>query len=134
MNSEFWKNATPEQINFWRIANSKIAWNTIEPVFYQGTVVGAEFLTYAATKLYIALEIEFSLNVVVPGPAGGIVNFYDEANALFFYLMNNAIALTVADAAKYEMNNAKAQNLYFGRIVPVIYTHMRFNGYKLTIV
>jgi hypothetical protein len=102
----------------------------VVPLYYEGVILGTEFLTYAATKLYIAYDFEIA-KADVESNAIGCVAFYSAANALFFSLTN----LNSDFAAQlYILNNARTNNLYFSRIVNIGYDLMRFNGYRITLV
>lgn len=134
MITQDWRHATPEQKLFWRQASQAIAYNTITPLFFQGYLAGSEFLVYAATKLYIALELEFdsvggqTVNI-------GIVNLYNQADALFYTSSNNDIAWdTTAAGIVYNCNPLKFKNMYFSRIAYGVYTTFKFNGYRLNII
>jgi len=132
MNLQSWINATPEQINFWNQVKGIIAWNTITPLFYQGTIAGSEFTAYDADKLYIALELSASSSTGF-GTSAGTIALYDELNAVSFYGRNNDIGLTAADVKTYTINNVVLKNVYFGRIVVGSLTQMVFNGYRLDV-
>ena len=134
MNSTDWKNATPAQLNFWRLANTKIAWNTITPMFYQGPVAGSEFLVYAATKIYLGLEVDFCDRLGAASATTGLITLYDEANAVMTYYRNNGLALTSADVQQFAIDTLQLQNIFFARVLVSNYSQIRFNGYKLTIV
>jgi len=137
MNSEDWRNATPEQSNLWRIASALIAWNTVTPICYEGAIAGSEFLTYNAAKLYIALELEFISNLN-PGsiPANApLVTFYDIANAVNHYSKCVDYFYDSAGATAYMfINNLKLTNMYFSRFVVAGYINVKFNGYRLTTI
>jgi hypothetical protein len=130
MNTHDWINATPEQFNLWKLVNGLIAWTTITPLYYQGAIAASEFLTYAAGKLYIALEFEAgagSLDV-----ANGNIVFYDMANSINFYSWNTAIVWNTTGAAvNYLVSNIVNKNIWFSRINKTNYTYMKFNGYRL---
>ena len=133
MITDSWKNATPEQINLWKYAKGLIAYNTITPIYYSGLIAGSEFLTYAATKLYVCLSLHVSfcaVSVNVPN-----ILIYNEANVAIEN-MAKFVAFWDATAAavKYTGTSGYKNNFYFGRIVPTTYVNMSFNGYKLTIV
>jgi hypothetical protein len=122
-----WKNATPEQINFWNITSAKLAFTTITPIYYLGACAGSEFETYDAAKLYIALEfgiLDSGLNT-----NWGFVQLYNEANAASAKLTNNVIAYGIA--YNYLKNSLFVQNVYFGRIAVTEYLSIKFNGYRL---
>ena len=135
MNAEDWRNATPEQINFWNQVKGKIAWNTITPMYYQGAIGGSEFLTYAATKLYIALEVEFSAPHIPPTASTPNITLRDEADVIDFYVAHSDFEFKPTDSTlAYYLKLFRLQNVYFSRIETTLFSVMRFNGYKLTIV
>jgi hypothetical protein len=133
MNTINWKNATPEQKNLWDYARTLIAWTTITPIFYTGTNIASEFLTYNAGKLYIALELEIAsqtIHATLP-----LVQMYDMANANHFNLSNNQLAWdTTAAAFKYFPNYVAIKNFYFSKLVfSATLIYMKFNGYRLNV-
>lgn len=135
MNTIDWKNATPEQINLWKLVNGLIAWTAITPLYYQGVIAGSEFLTYDAAKLYIALELETSTNDAISAITVPDLALYNEANAINFYLRNlDSVCDTAGPTVFYWGNNASIKNVYFGRILPTGYDYMKFNGYRLDII
>jgi hypothetical protein len=136
MNTQDWINATPEQINFWKQAQARLAgWNTITSLHYQGLIAGSNFLLYAATKLYIALELEFSIAppaTVLDIPSA---NLYDETNTVCYYIQSSGIVYDGgAPGLAWSNVNREYHNLFFSRIVVARYTYIRFNGYVLTVV
>lgn len=134
MNTRDWKNATPEQLNFWNLCNTKIAWNTITPLNYVGVVAASEFTVYDAAKLYLALILSCGHTGSADASTFSI-NLYNEANAVHNYLINQVLSWDVTAAAfKFSGNSYEYHNIWFSRIVVSKYTWMRFNGYKLTIV
>lgn len=135
MNNIDWKNATPEQKLLWRHASGLIAYNTVTPLVYFGTIAGSEFLTYAATKLYICLEFDAYVAQASLITNSGIL-FYDVANAVCAQIDNKSVTYnTTSSLLNYYTNFVKTTNIYFSRIVTnVVYTNMKFIGYRLTIV
>jgi hypothetical protein len=136
MITQDWRHATPEQKNLWRAASIILPIppgdvQTITPIYYQGVVAGSEFLTYAATKLYIALEMEFGY--FAQAASQGIVNFYNEVDAIDFIASNSA-GFWDGAAVAYAGNLLVLKNHYFSRIVTVRYLNMKFSGYRLDIV
>ena len=133
MNTLYWKYAQIEQKNLWNIASTKIAWNTITPLYYQGVTAGSEFVTYVATKLYICLELHASYSLGnAQSASGALVVFYDEANAINGYGYNNMLAWdTTAAGWKYLRQVADIENIYFSRLTSGAYDYIRFNGYRL---
>jgi hypothetical protein len=98
-------------------------------LYYQGVIAASEFETYNAKKLYLAWEFKVSL---VPTLVAVIANldFYNEANALSFYL-NNACTDGTADT-NISSSFIETRNIYFSRIVTHTYTYILFNGIKVT--
>jgi len=135
MITEYCRNFTPEQMNFWRQCNGVIAWNTIVPLYYQGAIAGSEFLVYNAAKIYMALEVDF---LQVGGATINIyeVVIYNEANAVKGeYLNLYPVWDTTAALLKYISLNFYCKNIWFSRIVnSANYVHMKFNGFRLNII
>ena len=121
MQSKLWRNATPEQHNLWRQASALIAWNTITPIFYQGTTFGTEFLVYDAAKLYIALEFMPMYNAAIVS-----IDLYNIANAVFSQILSGAIGT--------GLQEYNVKNCYFSRILPSAACYIKFNGYRLTTI
>jgi len=134
MNNINWKNASPEQKNFWDRNKGKIAWNTLTPFYFHGAIAASEFLVYAAAKYYIALEFSvFYLNA--SNVALQNLTLYDEANAVqVLYTKNSIYWDATAAGAKYLNNPIFLKNVSFSRIATNLLLYMRFNGYRLTIV
>jgi hypothetical protein len=134
MNTLSWKNATPEQKNFWNLTKIRlVGWNTITPLFFGGAIAASEFLIYDAAKLYIALELEITGQVVTA--TVGSITFYNEANVAGRVMTNESLAWDVTAAAfKMQTNPIMLKNQYFGRIVVTQYASMKFNGYRLNII
>jgi hypothetical protein len=105
----------------------------VEPLFFQGLIAGTEFLTYAATKLYICLSINFGYTVTVTA-AGNNVVYYNEANANFHYANKNAAFWDAGAAAqRFLAMSYTDYNLYFSRFIVTVYTSILFNGYRITL-
>ena len=103
-----------------------------EPLLYEGTIAGSEFLVYDANKLYLCFDIYCSYGGAADAAAAWI-RFDDEGNAVNLYSMNSSIAYeAVAAAIWYQKNYINVKNLYFSRIVPQQYTYMKFIGYRIT--
>jgi len=135
MRTSDWLNATPEQKNLWRIASALIAWNTITPIYYEGAVAGSEFVTYAATKLYICLDLVLNVNFSGATVNAASLATYDIANAQkSSSYLNFPVWDTTAAALKYNAPELLCQNIWFSRITVVTYIFMKFNGYRLTII
>lgn len=131
MNTINWKNATPEQLNLWQNVKGLIAYTAITPIYYQGVIAGSEFLTYNAGKLYIALDLSFNGYGIANT---GVVTLYNMADAVCLQLNNLNMAWdTTAALMKFTINTIQTQNLYFSRIITTTYSHLKFNGYRLTV-
>lgn len=111
-------------------ANRRIA--NVEPLFFIGAVAGTEFLTYAATKLYLCFEYSFSNAVAqVALPAAYL---YDENNVNnFHYVAHMPYYDTSVPAARYLIQCPIYYNVYFSRVALTGYTYMKFNGYRVTL-
>ena len=103
----------------------------VEPIFYQGIIAGSEFLTYAATKLYLCYDVCFD-GVAAPIAGYIYVNIYDEANAQNFNSIMQQVIWTGA-ATNQSSNNMRLQNLYFSRIVISNIIDIKFIGYRITL-
>lgn len=113
------------------INNRHIA--NVEPFNYGSVIAGSEFLVYAITKLYLYNYIEFSSNSGIQATSF-IVNLYDENNVLNYNISDNSIVYDAGVAAiRYLGNNYGTSNGYFSRIVTANYTHIYFNGYRITL-
>ena len=134
MITQDWRNAKPEQLNFWNCVKGKIAWNTITPLYYQGAIPGSEFLTYNAGKLYVALEAEFSASCMSPTALIPLITFRDEANVTDFYICSSDLEYVPSDdTAEYYLKFFSLRNFYFSRIEVNVFATMRFNGYRLNV-
>lgn len=134
MKNPDWKNATPEQLLLWQHAETLIAWNTPEPLFYQGVIAGSEFLIYDAAKLYICLDFDCG-NTNNASNSTTRIEFYNQANVLSHVCKNLSLVYEpVIPGIWHDGNNYNLKNICFARMVAWTYTHMRFVGYRLTIV
>jgi len=105
----------------------------VEPVCYQGASAGSEFLTYAATKMYIAFKLGFGYLTTI-GAAGCIATLYNEANVAFYYCQNNDVLYdTGAGGARYSGNTYVEYDTYFSRVALTTYTQLMFIGYRFTL-
>lgn len=104
----------------------------VEPIFFQAAIAGSEFLTYAATKLYLAIETVNSSNFA--SSTGSDVRIYNEANALVVYhtIPANYWDATAA-ALRTTGSNIFLKNYYFSRLVVTNYPSFTFNGYRITL-
>lgn len=122
-----WKNATPEQINFWKRCEGLIAWTTITPLYYEGLVAGSEFLTYNAGKLYIALEMKAANRTV----AASYMWLFNMANVEVFTLVDLKMTDTAGPVVQYATVSVCC--VYFSRIVVQTLDQIIFNGYRLNV-
>jgi hypothetical protein len=111
-------------------ANRRIA-NT-DPLFFQGLIAGSEFLTYAATKLYLCFSCVLGYNGAVSNdPLSNIFN--NEANAAFTQVIDQAAWYdTAGPSRRFYGNTIEATNYYFGCVV-TNYTYIKFIGYRVTL-
>jgi len=104
------------------------------PLVYFGAIAGSEFLTYVVTKMYIAFEFSVGYTVVTLVSNGGIITFYNTANAVQGVLNNNIGAWdTTAAGFKYMANSAFLKNFYFSRLTAAQYNYMQFIGFRVTL-
>jgi hypothetical protein len=127
-----WKNASPEQINLWKIASTKIAYTTITPLYFFGANAGSEFLTYNAGKIYIALSLAFD-DTSTLNDNSNMVTLYNEANSPRNDIYSN-IPMYNAGVPKiqYMLNYVECHNVWFSRLL-ADYRYMQFNGYRLNV-
>jgi len=133
MNTTNWGNALPETRLLWDYLKATFTITAIVPLYFQNAIVGSEFLTYAATKLYMALEIEFTFGGAT-GSFPGFVSFYNQLNLTSDYGANNSPYWdATAAVVKQDINTLIRRNLYFSRFINTIYPYLKFIGYRLTI-
>ena len=105
----------------------------VEPLVFEGAVLGSEFLTYAATKLYLCFDIVYGSSLIA-GVVQKYVEHYNENNVLFGNLKKESIGYDqVAVVTNYIGNNVNVKNFYFGRNASVNYNYMKFIGYRITL-
>lgn len=111
-------------------ANRRII--NVEPLYYAGVIAGTEFLTYAATKLYIGLEVKCSDEDVL---AVNIyfTSFYNAANAVEFCLMCQDWELLRVAGDGFIPETAYIENIIFSKIVTT-YPYILFNGFRITLI
>jgi hypothetical protein len=128
-----WKNATTEQINLWKYASGLIAYTTITPLYYDGTIAGSEFLIYNVGKLYVALNLK-AMNAGVANINFPYIQTFNNLNALKDSFNNTMILYnSVSSVEEYMGNMIDVDNIYFSRIVSGNYIYMCFNGYRLNV-
>jgi hypothetical protein len=132
---------TPEQLlflnDFYAQFDNRSAANrriiNVEPLFFQGAIAGTEFLTYAATKLYICLSLSFGQVAINAAPSNA--TYYDAANVIFYIIANQSVIWDATAAApKYEANFFNDSNIWFSRFAVANLNTMKFIGYRVTLV
>lgn len=105
----------------------------IEPLSYNGLSAGSEFLTYAATKLYFALDLTMS-GQALGGAGRAQATEYDETNAVKSLLSPMNISYNSIEA-RMNYNNFPAEFhiRWFSRIQLLSFVDLKFIGYRLTI-
>jgi hypothetical protein len=112
------------------VANRKIL--NVEPLFYDGLIAGSEFLSYAATKMYLCFQMKFSvLQANILGGVIGSIVMYDETDSIDFTLSNASGFFNATE--RIFINPICTINDDFSRIVSSNYTYMKFIGYRVTL-
>lgn len=133
-------NISPETVlminNFYSTFDNRSAANrqitNVEPLFYQGAVAGSEFLTYAATKLYLCLSITAGSDGITAFEPQ--LYFYDFANALTSRFRNTSTVFdAVAAINEFQGNVFTLKNIYFSRLTAVSYITFSLIGYRITL-
>lgn len=137
--------ATPEQITLinwfysqfdYSVAGSGLNRHiaNVEPLFFTGAIAGAEFATYAATKLYICFNLVVAATGGTAQAAVAIGTFYDAANTAMMYLHKNyPMYEPVAAVPWYTRPTAFLTNFYCSRFTLTGYANLIFNGYRITL-
>jgi hypothetical protein len=136
MITEYCRNFTPEQMNFWRECNGQIAWNTIVPLYFHGTLAGSEFTVFNVAKFYMALELDFSW-ATIAGVGAENVELFNMANAQKEQYLNLYPVWNTTAAAIYYMGlDFFLKNVWFSRVANAGggYHHIKFNGFRLNII
>lgn len=114
------------------VANKKII--NIEPYYYQGGAAGGELTVYAATKMYICLELD------IAGTANGTwnnpgIHLWDETNTEIFNSKTVSMYWdTTAIAVGYAGIAYKFTNFYFSRFsLTGNGSYYKFIGYRVTL-
>lgn len=132
----------PETVNlirwFYSQFNNRSAANrtivNVEPLFYQNAYAGSEFLSYAATKLYLCFHFHTNSSGAGAGTTSQYTQLYDEANTARTSLSNSiAFYNTSTPAVNYFNNNVELKNFYFSRITSIGVSAIIFNGYRITL-
>jgi len=103
-------------------------------LYFQGAILGSEFLIYAATKLYIAFNYStsgtLSVTAVYPG-----VTLYDENNVVSGYFTNvNPYWDATGAVVKYCRSYLILSNIYFSRVLHSQYESIKFSGFRITLI
>lgn len=124
----------PEQITLMEYIETTFSPSAMVPLVFAGNIAGSEFLTYAATKLYLCFKITLFKPVgVVPVANLPVVSFHDETNTSVSNFQNNQVFHNVTAGADYGWTpHTEIKNLYFSRFLYTVYTQMFFIGYRLT--
>ena len=114
------------------LANKKIV--NVEPLYYEGLIAGSEFLTYAATKMYIDLFLGAYITNGSATINSGLL-LYDEANANTIQIDNKSLTYnTTSTALNYFNNSFETSNHIFSRISPsAAIVGLTFIGYRITL-
>lgn len=134
-------NIMPETVNLIRwfydnfdnrsAANRNIV--NVEPLYFIGASAGSEFLTYAATKLYLCFNLIFT-GAGSGLAAAGNYTLYDSANAVTVAINNNYPYWDATAAqVRYNALSKEVNNVYFSRLTLVNYSQLIFNGYRITL-
>lgn len=131
---EIIKSAPPQQKILWQQIRLLTGENAaIRQLSYIGPTL-ADFTSYSANKLFLAIELDFSSSVASnPSAAAGLVAIYDQTNTISGYFANNAPYWDATAAApRYMPNNISLKNYLFSRILfAAPYNTLKFIGYKI---
>lgn len=134
MNTEVWRNATPEQKIIWNYCKSLIAFNHITKIFYEGGLA-VDFTVNNPGKLYLALYLQLDCSDL------GTENTHyltlrNKLNVIIGEYQNlNSYWDVTTSSLKFCHNSIKLSNIYFSSMdVDVITGRMIFNGYRLEII
>ena len=129
-----WKNATPEQLVLYQHLNHTFDITVIEPLYYQGTIAGSEFLIYDPTKIYLALELNVNGAHAAVNDILANIQITDVGDAVIgIYYENNPYWDATAASIKLTSRTIFLKNFYFYRFIAAQFLYMKFNGYRLTI-
>lgn len=126
--------SSPEQKILWQQVRLLTGENAaVRQLYYCGPLIGSEFATYDANKLYLAYQIEASRITLLWSVAIAAMQFFDENNVSRYMEINNSTLWNSTTAAPNNVSNSAIhRNIYFGRIDLYQYTHIKFIGYRLT--
>jgi hypothetical protein len=96
-------------------------------------LAGSEFATYAATKLYVALNLYISGSETTNAALSSI-RVYNEANALAFSGFANNVVHYTGAVQVANFNSYLVKNIYFSRLQAVTFSpYLIFTGFRFTL-
>jgi hypothetical protein len=114
------------------VAHKKII--NVEPLFYLGAIAASEFITYAATKMYLCLASFFSSdNDAVSVPSGSIIINDSGNNAIQRFVKSAIVWDTTGAAEKYLLESITVNNYFCSCYTASNYISMKFIGYRITL-
>jgi len=132
MNTINWRNAGPEPQILWEHLVASFDISAIVPLSYQGAITGSEFLTYNATKLYLALQLDFGSQLF---GNEAYVQLFDDGNNEFLSYCNCIGYYDGMGAVEFINSLKNIYNTWFSRLAVSAansYVYMKFIGYRLT--
>jgi hypothetical protein len=132
MNTNYWQNATPQQNILWHTVKALFGANyTVTELQADGSLVGTEFYTYNAKKIYVALSMQLHYYTYLPGNSGWIT-FYDQANVEKMRATNESLCYDPTyPSVLYMLNPLHLENFWFTRCISA-YQDYIFVGYRVT--
>jgi hypothetical protein len=137
-----WNNCVTSDFLLWNFLNDAltrpIAWNTLQPLVYNGPFNGSEFDfglgPIDPTKIYLALELEIEGDVTGLLPAQPYWALLDQAG-LPLMNISNSIPIWNSIAIQYMNVDIVRKKLWFCAIQQnAPSAGMKFIGYRLSIV
>lgn len=124
--------ATPEQRIVWNYIYLRYGERcAVSQLQFSGNLIGSELATYAAGKMYFALQLSYS-GTPAAAVAPEYLRLYDESNNIKF-VISNVLPVWDATAAamRYLNNMAYINNMLFSRLVMNTNDDISFIGYRL---
>ena len=103
----------------------------VEPVLFEGGI-GGEFTVYAATKLYVCLNIIVGYSTISNATVGYFQTWNENNNIFGFFQNNDILYNPVTTVINYTPNTLEIKNIYFARFICSLYNYMKFIGYRIT--
>ncbi len=129
--SKYLRNSTIEEKIIFDYVIDTFNPSAIVPLQYIGVYAGSEFLTYAATKLYIATT--FNWDKCAPVSAVPTMTFYNNLNASSAVLTGAKPYWNSTAAAAYYLSClSEIKNIWFSRVVGVQVDYLIFKGFRIT--